>query len=206
LQFCKEHHKRTCCERNHTRQVLNTFTAFSHERSPSCTQMSRLALCSKCDADVGIGRLIEENLVALCPSFCARWYNACIEDFFAPPGSGHGLQPCGPGALVCSPLKEIAEDPKAFCQAVPGFAMGAEEDEPDNCFDGIPAAKTRGKGPRAPWVKPSPPRDPWYRRFWPSGYRHLMNSQLYHQAQGYMPGAIIACVVGLFSWFVFKGD
>merc|ERR1740130_2382879 len=38
LQFCNEHHKRTCCEKNHSRQVLTYFGAFAHDRSTRCTQ------------------------------------------------------------------------------------------------------------------------------------------------------------------------
>ncbi|CAJ1448404.1 unnamed protein product [Effrenium voratum] len=55
LSFCDEHHKRTCCEKNHTKQVRTAFAAFSHERSGRCAQLGRLAFCSLCDGDVGIG-------------------------------------------------------------------------------------------------------------------------------------------------------
>ncbi|CAE8668050.1 unnamed protein product, partial [Polarella glacialis] len=72
LQFCTEHHQRTCCQRNHSRTVLASFAPFSYERSAQCAQMSRLALCSVCDGDVGTGMKAQANLIVLCPSFCSR--------------------------------------------------------------------------------------------------------------------------------------
>merc|ERR1712187_958161 len=106
-----EHHKRTCCERNHTKQVYGFFSSFSFERSAECAQMSRLAFCSTCDGDVGVGMKSRMNQVVLCPSFCTRWFKACFQDFFAPGGSANRIQSCGPSSLVCSPLSEITENP-----------------------------------------------------------------------------------------------
>lgn len=63
LSFCDEHHHRTCCEKNHTKQVRSLFAGFSHERSGRCAQMGRLAFCSICDGDVGTGMKAQDNLV-----------------------------------------------------------------------------------------------------------------------------------------------
>mmetsp|Transcript_86126 Transcript_86126/g.200266 ORF Transcript_86126/g.200266 Transcript_86126/m.200266 type:complete len:292 (+) Transcript_86126:78-953(+) len=203
LQFCTEHHRRTCCERNHTRQVLTSFSAFSHERSGRCAQMSRLALCSTCDADVGIGMKTQHNVVVLCPSFCARWFKSCEDDYFAPGGSGAKVQPCGPGSLVCSPLSEITKDPAVFCTGVGGFAVSESEHDLDGCYDGVPAAKTRGRGPKAPWIKPSAARKPWWKRLL-SGQVELPY-QVQLAIQTYMPGVVVACVIMFFSWYLWRG-
>lgn len=162
LQFCEEHHKRTCCERNHTRQALVSFALWSHDRSQRCSQMGRLAVCGICDGDVGVGAKARLNSVLLCPSFCQHWFRACQQDFFAPSGSG-GLQPCNPGSLVCSPLGEITEDSTSFCSSV-GFSVAESEDE-DVCFDGVPAATSRGKAERAPYTRPQGHGPPWWRQY-----------------------------------------
>jgi len=163
LLLCNEHHQRTCCEKNHTRQVLSRFAPFSHERSGKCAQISRLALCSFCDSDVGTGAKTRTNAILLCPSFCETWYRACAEDYFAPGGSNGELTPCLPGSLVCSPLREISAESSRFCEGV-GFAVGSGEDEHhDLCYDGVPGARSHGKGERASWVRPRPATPPWWK-------------------------------------------
>mmetsp|Transcript_44219 Transcript_44219/g.84956 ORF Transcript_44219/g.84956 Transcript_44219/m.84956 type:complete len:306 (+) Transcript_44219:65-982(+) len=202
LVFCNEHHKRTCCEKNNTRQVLTAWTAFAHDRSVGCSQMSRLALCATCDGDVGSGLKARKNLVLLCPSFCSRWFQSCLADFFAPSGSGR-LQPCGPGSLVCSPLREVTEESAEFCSKIGDFAVSSQEEEPDSCFDGVPAAKSRGKGPRAVWARPTPRLKPWWRRIL-DGQLPPELQRLKYQLQGYVPGAIVAFVAVLFGWYIYR--
>merc|ERR1711933_264072 len=170
----------------------NWFTTFSHERSARCMQMTRLALCALCDGDVGIGLKARLNNVVLCPSFCTRWFQSCYNDYFAPAATG--INPCGPGSLVCSPLNEITGDSIEFCEKVGGSVVADAEDEPDSCFDGVPAATSRGRGPKAPWVRPEPKGSPWWRRLWQL-LPFPKNSQTIPQSlQGYLPGVIVASV------------
>eukprot|EP00913_Durusdinium_trenchii_P032129 g30087.t1 len=77
------------------------------------------------DGDVGIGIKAQDSLVVLCPSFCRLWFESCAQDFFAPGTSAAKLTDFG--------NSDAAEEP---------------------CFDGVPAAKMRGKAPRAPWTPP----------------------------------------------------
>mmetsp|Transcript_26983 Transcript_26983/g.48780 ORF Transcript_26983/g.48780 Transcript_26983/m.48780 type:complete len:284 (+) Transcript_26983:46-897(+) len=203
LLFCSEHHKRTCCERNHSRQVLGSWAPFSHDKSTRCATMSRLALCSFCDADVGSGIKAAANIIVLCPSFCKRWFEACAEDFFAPGSSSGSMQPCGPGSLVCSPLTEITEDPAAFCAGVAGFSVAETEEDADGlCYDGVPAASSKGKGPRAFWERPKPAGKPWWRQT----LETIQYSKFGMWLEANSPSLIIALVAVVFSWFLLKGD
>ncbi|CAK9040693.1 unnamed protein product [Durusdinium trenchii] len=205
LSFCDEHHKRTCCERNHTKQVRTAFAGFSHERSGRCAQMGRLAFCSICDGDVGIGIKAQDSLVVLCPSFCRLWFESCAQDFFAPGTSAGSVAPCGPSALVCSPLSEITEegaatsgfeDPAAFCSGA-GFEVAESEDAAEEpCFDGVPAAKMRGKAPRAPWTPPRRKEPSLWRRAMDSWYRSGVPFWLEENA----PGLAIAIVAAAVGW------
>lgn len=219
LAFCQEHDMRTCCEKNHTRQALAQYALFAHDRSTMCSQISRIALCSICDGDVGSGVKARDNAVLLCPSFCARWFQACIADFFAPGETVGSLRPCAPGHVVCSPLREIFSDPAKFCEgvaAVSGFAVASSEaEDADECFDGVPAAKYRGKGPRNPWTRPVSWRGPmpfWRRFFGPDGRLQfprldgLELPPLPKSIEPYLPGVVVAFVVVMIGWYVFRLD
>ncbi|CAJ1348524.1 unnamed protein product [Effrenium voratum] len=198
LSFCDEHHKRTCCEKNHTKQVRTAFAAFSHERSGRCAQLGRLAFCSLCDGDVGIGMKVSENLILLCPSFCKLWFQSCADDYFAPGTGGAGsVAPCGPSALVCSPLSEITQDPAAFCAGVGGFEVAeAEEGADEFCYDGVPAAKMKGKAPRAPWSPPKRKERTMWRRMMDEWYR----SGIPYWVEENAPGIAIAIVAAAVAW------
>jgi hypothetical protein len=216
--FCVEHHQRTCCGKNHTRDVLGRFAAFSYNISGRCGKMTRLSLCSFCDGDVGAGLKSRLNQIVLCSGFCERWFNSCREDFFAPGSSGSGLSPCGPASLVCSPLDEIVEDSRPFCEAVSPYSVATSEEELDGCYDGVPAARSRGKGPRAPYVRPSwRGRTPFWRQMWPPSHpsqwptskevaADLAAIQLPPWAQAYAPGVAIASVVLLFTWYLWRSS
>lgn len=212
LQFCPEHHQRTCCEKSHTREVIGRFAAFSYNISGRCAQMSRLTLCSLCDADVGVGLKSMLNQIVLCPNFCARWFNSCKNDFFAPGSSADGLNPCGPSSLVCSPLNEIVEDSRRFCDSISPYAV-ANTEELDSCYDGVPAAKSRGRGPKAPYTRPSwRTREPFWRNMWPLSHpsqwpraseviADLASIEMPDSLQGYAPSCIIGAVFFLFAWY-----
>mmetsp|Transcript_6950 Transcript_6950/g.12381 ORF Transcript_6950/g.12381 Transcript_6950/m.12381 type:complete len:296 (+) Transcript_6950:79-966(+) len=206
LQFCTEHHKRTCCERNHTRQVLGWYGLFSTERSEKCTRLSRLVGCGLCDGDVGVGLKSDANLVLLCPSLCERWFRACAEDFFASMGSGSSLVPCTSSSLVCSPLNEITEDARTFCESAGSFrVLPDDEDDADRCFDGVPAAKTRGTGPRAPYTPPQPDEEPWWQKTDRDIKRFLRSLSLRASSlEGYLPAFIVGTVGVLIAWYVMR--
>lgn len=203
LNFCTEHHKRTCCERSQTQKVLVSFALYSQEQSSRCVQFARMALCSVCDGDVGVGLKSRQNSVLLCHGFCKQWYEACLRDFFAPRGS-QGLQPCVPGSLVCSPLGEITQDSREFCSRVGDFEVATEEEYvADVCYDGIPSAIERGPGPRAPYTRPVRPGQSWlmqmltrfeYFVYRIVPYRALELIQRYAAAM--MVTAILLCVGG----------
>mmetsp|Transcript_52124 Transcript_52124/g.124155 ORF Transcript_52124/g.124155 Transcript_52124/m.124155 type:complete len:298 (+) Transcript_52124:89-982(+) len=203
LQFCTEHHKRTCCERNHTRQVLSWYGLFSTERSEKCMRLSRLVGCGLCDGDVGVGMKSESNLVLLCPSLCERWFQACSDDFFASSGSGATLQPCGSSSLVCSPLHEITEDPRSFCESAGGFSV-AEEEELDECFDGVPAARSRGRGPKAPYSPPGQDSGTWWRRFQKEAVRWMQDTARSASLEAYLPACVVGAVGIFFAWYLMR--
>ncbi|CAK0788498.1 unnamed protein product [Prorocentrum cordatum] len=148
LRFCAEHHGRTCCEGNHTREALVRYAPFSHSASGRCGRMTRLAMCSPCDGDVGTGLKSQSDRVVLCPDFCARWFDACRESFYEAGRAASALSPCGQDSLVCSRLGEITEDPRGFCESIGPYVV-ADGGEPDACYDGVPAASSRGRGPKA---------------------------------------------------------
>jgi len=214
LQFCNEHHKRTCCEKNHTRQVLAHFGPFAHDRSQRCAQMSKLVLCALCDGDVGEGIKSRLNSILLCPSMCKRWFNACIDDLFAPSGSAGGLVPCMPSHVICSPLGEITEDSAHFCRSIPGYDVAIDED--DSCYDGVPSARSRGKGPRQAYERPKPVRPPWWRRMMSDFSRDMAYAQQHwgreltrmrvpRWIQSYLPAMIVGSVGLLFALCILKG-
>lgn len=213
LSFCNEHHKRTCCERNHTKTVLAWFAPFSKEGSASCATMSRLAGCALCDGDVGMEVKSIRDRILLCPSFCAQWFQACIEDFFAPVGAG-ALQPCSLH-VQCSPLAEITQDPNVFCRNIggPGFDVAENEDEADTCYDGVPAARSRGNAPRAPYVRPKPRGQEWWRRYLPPQFRNGVSwnslgvSRTWQQRiKLFAPAMVLGLVGCIITWFVIRGD
>ncbi|CAK0788499.1 unnamed protein product [Prorocentrum cordatum] len=142
------HHGRTCCEGNHTREALVRYAPFSHSASGRCGRMTRLAMCSPCDGDVGTGLKSQSDRVVLCPDFCARWFDACRESFYEAGRAASALSPCGQDSLVCSRLGEITEDPRGFCESIGPYVV-ADGGEPDACYDGVPAASSRGRGPKA---------------------------------------------------------
>lgn len=214
LQFCREHNERTCCEKNHTKEVLNKFGFFAFERSTRCAQMSRLVLCSICDGDVGVGMKSKHNNVVLCPSVCARWFNSCVDDLFTASSSGSGLAPCTPSALTCSPLGEITSSAPNFCSSVGAFSVAESEDEADACYDGVPSSKVRGKATRAPWTPPARPVDSWMSIFM-RDFRYAINDfkrtrfykKLPRWVKDYFPGFIVAFVVILIGCYVVRsGD
>lgn len=205
---CDEHHKRTCCERNHSIKIRGLWGSFAAESSPRCAKLSQLVLCSLCDADVGVGHKVDGNSVMLCPSLCNRWFQACVEDFFVPATSDQ-LHPCSVGSLVCSPLSQIAKDGVDFCSRVvapmgSAFSVASVEEEPDACYDGVPTSKSKGPGPRALWTRPVDPVNPLYDllQSWlrdNQGWLRHYQRWLRDNAAGILI-AIVAVFFALFLW------
>ena len=147
----------------------------------------------------------QDNLVTLCPSFCRLWFESCADDFFAPGSAGLGsVAPCGPSALVCSPLMEITQDSAAFCKGA-GFHVTEVEDVDEPCYDGVPAAKMKGKAVRAPWTPPKRPEPTLLKRameYWRVGSTKAMRF-----LEENAPGLAIALVAAAVAWnLVGRGD
>lgn len=217
LRFCTEHHERTCCESSHEREVLARYAAFSHDASGRCGQLSRLALCALCDGDVGEGLKAERNQIVLCPSFCRRWFQSCRQDYFAPDSSGSRLTACRPDSLVCSPLDEITQESRSFCNSISPYVVADDEDL-DICYDGVPAARSRGSGPKAPYARPPRRRTtPFWRHMWPPvpfsqwpkasevmADLAAIELQVPRRVQGYEPGIAVGLLCVIFAWYIWR--
>nr|PIM03795.1 folate receptor family protein [Toxoplasma gondii COUG] len=167
---CHEHEGNTCCQRRDTESILRRLAFyFTPEAVKSdvsfppknCASFTSAALCSKCDARVGVGKMTRKNAPLLCRSFCERWYHACENDYFAPAPSGspQALTFCYPDSVICSPLRDVARDGATFCSKL-GFEVAgldreesAEQEEEEDaaaCYDGVPAAALFGPAPKPP--------------------------------------------------------
>ncbi|KEP67330.1 UNVERIFIED_CONTAM: hypothetical protein HHA_223800 [Hammondia hammondi] len=167
---CHEHESNTCCQRRDTESILRRLAFyFTPEAVKSdvsfppknCASFTSAALCSKCDARVGFGKMTRKNAPLLCRSFCERWYHACENDYFAPAPSGspQALTVCYPDSVICSPLRDVARDGATFCSKL-GFDVAGlqreesaeqeEEEDSGACYDGVPAAVLFGPAPKPP--------------------------------------------------------
>ena len=81
--------------------------------------MTSQAHCSICDADIGTGK----SDGSLCLSFCNAWFYACENEFFDPYIEVSEDVPfCREDSLICSPMREVANNSKDFCQKM-GFKV-----------------------------------------------------------------------------------
>ena len=86
----------------------------------------------------------------VCPSLCNDWYKGCKDEYYAHSGAGT-LTPCYGNALVCSPLKAIADNGADFCVYM-GFHVGSDTDvEGIDCFDGSVPEIIGEVEPTEPW-------------------------------------------------------
>ena len=84
LSYCVEHAPRTCCTNEDVYPIRQKLSFSKHSSEPKlsskCFVQTSKAMCSRCDADVGIG-LTDGSL---CESFCQKWFEACQSDFIDP--------------------------------------------------------------------------------------------------------------------------
>lgn len=151
IGFCEQHKLASCCGKNETQRIFQRWASSSVMKVEKCGSITKQALCSYCDADVGQGLKSDtsEGIIYLCPDFCNLWYSHCKDEYWV--FIGGQLVPCG-NAAVCSTLElilgHLPEEERAekFCHQAfyaesPHFEMakppGIKDDE---CFDGVPAA------------------------------------------------------------------
>ncbi|PFH35918.1 hypothetical protein BESB_055690 [Besnoitia besnoiti] len=196
---CHEHQGNTCCQRRDTEHVLRRLSFYYGMEKVKkgfsfpprdCPSFTSAAMCARCDARVGLGKMTRRNAPLLCRSFCDTWFRACFDDYFAPAPSGspQALTVCSPDSVICSPLRDVTSDGASFCRKL-GFEVAGgssgeegtdeeenEEDDATPCYDGVPAASALGAAP-----KPPPPADDagsgyparwtWRERLWYLRYR-----------------------------------
>ena len=145
LNFCTEHEENTCCSLYHTTQIKKRILSFYDQTfaSSRCLELTYLAYCSYCDAEVGTR---EKN--GICPILCDKWFAGCRRDYFEPPAEDDELQFCTRRRSECTQLEELVEGGNAtlFCNRM-GFVVNGES----HCFNGVPTAyyrKLKKKGGR----------------------------------------------------------
>ncbi|CAD7964147.1 unnamed protein product [Amoebophrya sp. A25] len=156
LDYCVEHAQYTCCRRPHANRVKSKMNehAVSMMRSGQCATMTRQMLCSQCDGDIGTGLLSAGGVMHICPVLCDAWFSSCKDEFWLSRGGGE-LVPCN-NDVGCRPLHELAGDSQDFCENAfskfHAIEVANPADEPDLCYDGVPASRTK-KGDK--WPPPS---------------------------------------------------
>ncbi len=102
-------------------------------------------LCSQCDGDVGTGLLSATGAIHMCPTFCETWYQTCREEYFVGRANNE-IVPCN-NDVGCEPVQFMVQDAQDFCEsAFSNFhtiEVANPADEPDLCFDGVPASRTK---------------------------------------------------------------
>lgn len=124
LVACSEHETRTCCEVQHDDGIRARLETAASGVSAECLAVSSVVLCSRCDADVGVGQLAQGSNPILCVDLSKRWYDACASSLFSAGGvqSSSVLDFCSDDDVICSPLNEITQDPVQFCKSM-GFEV-----------------------------------------------------------------------------------
>jgi hypothetical protein len=103
-------------------------------------------------------------------------------------------------------LREITQDAATFCSSVGVFEV-AESDDLDVCYDGVPAATSLGRAPKAPWTKPSPvPPSLWTRiTLWFDATLRGLASGRASTLEDYIPSLIIGFGVFVVFWYLCRG-
>ncbi|KAL7066081.1 hypothetical protein ACR3K2_34660 [Cryptosporidium serpentis] len=173
--FCKEHERRTCCNKSHPNILSRLYSTFilNTSLSQNCVTYYLKSWCSYCDADVGIGMKLYQKKPVLCHSLCEDWYNSCKTDYFGDSNNylihdntliSARITPCSETSVLCSQLHTITTNPDEFCR-LNGFissrelsltTLTAELHKYINinkylygehpCFDGTNAASIKGPG------------------------------------------------------------
>lgn len=111
--------------------------------SDKCFAVTSRMMCSKCDADISTGVNPDKSI---CLSFCDEWYLSCMEDYLDPYVDPKEGQPfCTDDSMVCSPVHEVVNHSRAFCEHM-GYKVMSDVDaelvrakgKQPVCFTGIP--------------------------------------------------------------------
>jgi hypothetical protein len=143
LAFCRQYKDATCCNRDHSMEIMKQVAPFFHDHddgsfrfSNACREMSAEILCAPCNPFVGT-----QQIKGICISTCEKWYQACKDSLYT---SSLTLQivPCQESSAVCSKLSDIVSNGKQFCERV-GFPVSD------------PAASTSYLRPLLPYLSAS---------------------------------------------------
>ena len=94
--------------------------------SDQCFALTSRMLCSRCDADISTG--VSDG--SICLSFCDEWFLACMSDYVDPYlDPSQNVPFCKEESLVCSPVAEIAQNSRGFCEYMGFKVMGADDIE-----------------------------------------------------------------------------
>jgi hypothetical protein len=170
MEVCSKYRKSTCCDASHANPlrmyeelagdykggallVLIVLLGDRKIREPvvakfghKCQRLTEEMACSSCHPLMGTWEM--KNV---CPGMCNDWYDACKDEYYSYGGAGT-LAPCYGNALVCSPLKTIADSGADFCQHM-GFHVGGDADvEGVDCFDGSVPEQLGEAEPTEPWT------------------------------------------------------
>ena len=99
--------------------------------------MSARASCAFCDGELGTGKSD-----GLCLSLCDTWFMSCINDYLDPyiTDTSEKLPFCGRDSLICSPVKDVIESSRKFCEKM-GFKVVSQDESISSgkaCYDGSP--------------------------------------------------------------------
>ncbi|KAK6588129.1 multi-pass transmembrane [Cryptosporidium xiaoi] len=160
---CKEHERRTCCNKNHSEAISKLFGILGTKTSLSsdCHYYYQKLICSYCDGEVGNGNKLSQRSPIICSDYCEYWYYSCKADYFDNSHNSYvfnneeipfirfSFAPCSDHSVTCSPLHLITADPVEFCQ-LNGFAVNSDTVHSDEynheCFNGVTSASFFGPG------------------------------------------------------------
>ena len=99
--------------------------------------MSARVSCAFCDGELGTGKSD-----GLCLSLCDTWFMSCINDYLDPyiTDTSEKLPFCGKDSLICSPVKDVIESSRKFCEKM-GFKVVSQDESISSgkpCYDGSP--------------------------------------------------------------------
>lgn len=84
---------------------------------------------------------------SLCLTFCDEWLLACQREFFDPYiEASEGVPFCREDSLICSPILDVVNSSRGFCEHMGFKVLSPSEQEIDEenstpskrCFNGIP--------------------------------------------------------------------
>ncbi|CAE8728037.1 unnamed protein product [Polarella glacialis] len=107
---------------------------------------------------------------------------------------------------------DFGMDSAAFCGGIGDFVVAESEDDSDSpCYDGVPAASSRGRAEKAPWERPRPAEKPLWRRITEHRFvRPILENPLVralntqHQGGSITATPLIIAVTMGFAWYIWK--